>query len=200
MTPELWALPRTARLGGDDYAIHSDFRDVLTVIAWLTGAEGADLDEAGRWYVALCLFYPDFAALPPALHGEAMRFLADFIAAGRAGPETAARPGARLLDWQQDAPLIAAGVNKAAGCDVRGLPYLHWWSFLAFFDAIGEGPLSAVVSIRDKLRRGKKLEKWEQDYYRANRARIDLRPRPAAPADEEADRAERARLLALLDG
>lgn len=200
MTPDLWTLPRAAVLGGAEYAIHSDYRDVLTVIAWLTGAEGADLDEAGRWYVALCLFYPDFAALPPALHADAMRFLADFIAAGRAGPERTARPAARLLDWQQDAPLIAAGVDRAAGRDVRSLPYLHWWSFLAFFDAIGDGPLCTVVSIRDKLRRGKKLEPWEQDYYRANRAQIDLRPRPAAPGDGADDRAERARLLALLDG
>ena len=26
--------------------------------------------------------------------------------------------------------------------------------------------LSTVVSIRDKKRRGKKLEKWEQEFYR----------------------------------
>lgn len=197
--PDLWALPRTAVLDGAEYAIHSDFRDVLTIIAWLTGARGADLDEAGRWYVALRLFYPDFAAIPPGQYGVAARFLADFIAAGRAA-EPARAPAPRLLDWQQDAPLIAAGVNRVAGCDVRSLPYLHWWSFLAFFDAIGDGPLATAVAIRDKLRRGKKLEPWEQDYYRANRAQIDLRPRPAAPADDEADRAARARLLALLDG
>ena len=35
------------------------------------------------------------------------------------------------MDWQQDAPLIAAGIGRAAGQDVRTLPYLHWWSFLA---------------------------------------------------------------------
>ena len=70
------------------------------------------------------------------------------------------------MDWQQDAPLIAAGISKAAGQDVRTLPYLHWWSFLAWFDAIGEGSFATVVAIRDKLRRGKRLENWELDYYR----------------------------------
>ena len=42
--------------------------------------------------------------------------------------------------------------------------------------------------------RGKKLEPWERDYYRAHRAEVDLR-RPASP---EAD-AEKQRLLALLN-
>ena len=54
------------------------------------------------------------------------------------------------MDWQQDAPLIAAGIGRAAGQDVRTLPYLHWWSFLALFDAIGEGSFATVVAIRDK--------------------------------------------------
>lgn len=79
------------------------------------------------------------------------------------------------MDWQQDAPLIAAGISKAAGQDVRTLPYLHWWSFLAWFDAIGEGSFATVVAIRDKLRRGKRLENWELDYYRTHRAVVELR-------------------------
>ena len=97
------------------------------------------------------------------------------------------------MDWQQDASLIAAGISKAAGQDVRTLPYLHWWSFLAWFDAIGEGSFATVVAIRDKLRRGKRLENWELDFYRTHRAAVELRS-PASPAQE----AEKQRLLALL--
>ena len=77
---------------------------------------------------------------------------------------------------------------------MRALPYLHWWSFLGWFAAIGEGPLATAVAIRDKLRRGKKLEGWELDYYRAHRARIDLR----APLSAE-ERAAREELLARLN-
>ena len=98
-----------------------------------------------------------------------------------------------VLDWQQDLPLIVADVNKAAGCEIRALPFVHWWTFLAWFGAIGEGQLSAVVAIRDKLRRGKKLEGWEREFYQRNRARVDLKTRYTPE-----DLAERERLNRLL--
>ena len=34
-----------------------------------------------------------------------------------------------------------------------------------------------LVSIRDKLRRGKKLEAWEKDFYRENKQRVDMKKR-----------------------
>ena len=148
------------------------------------------LDQSGRWYVAMRLFYPAFAEMPQACWPQATDFLAQFLAAGR---REQARPGPPLMDWQQDAPLIAAGISRAAGQDVRTLPYLHWWSFLAWFDAIGEGSFATVVAIRDKLRRGKRLENWELDFYRTHRAAVELHS-PASPAQE----AEKQRLLALL--
>lgn len=184
--PDLWTLP-TAAVNGRRWPIHSDYRDVLDVIAWLNGAQGGDLPPEERWYVAMSLFYPDFPAMPRQDWPAASDFMAAFLAGGRPQPR---RPGPKLLDWQQDAPLIAAGVSQAAGQDVRTLPYLHWWSFLAWFDAIGEGALSTVVSIRDKLRRGRRLESWELEYYRAHRAEVDLRPALTA---EEADAREELR-------
>ena len=150
-----WGLPMQAELGGVRYAIHSDYRDVLELLRWLNGQADPALDQSERWYVAMRLFYPEFAALPQPLWPDATQFLTEFLAAGR---REQPRPGPALMDWQQDAPLIAAGISKAAGQDVRTLPYLHWWSFLAWFDAIGEGSFATVVAIRDKLRRGKRLE------------------------------------------
>ena len=148
-----------------------------------------------RWGVALALFFEPCDDFSPALRGEGMRFLADFIAGpGGVGDGAGAGAGApRLLDWRQDAALIAADVNRVAGCEVRALPYLHWWTFLACFNAIGEGQLSTVVGIRDKLRRGKKLEPWEQEYYRAHKPQVDLKPRYPA-----AETAEQARLRAIM--
>ena len=49
------------------------------------------------------------------------------------------------------------------------------------------------MSIRAKLRKGKKLEKYERDFYRDNQHLVDFRARYT---DEE--RAEQERLLALL--
>lgn len=184
-----WALPRGLTVGGRTWAVHTDFRDVLRVLAWLDDRSRATREEE-RWYVALALFYRDFEAMPPDLYAEAAARMAEFLAGGR---ETDRAPGPRLIDWDKDAALIAAEVNRVAGCEVRALPYLHWWSFLGWFWAIGDGALATVVSIRDKLRRGKRLEGWELAYYRAHRADIDLR----APLTD-AERAERQRLLELV--
>ena len=181
-----------AELGGVRYAIRSDYRDVLELLRWLNGQADPALDQSERWYVAMRLFYPEFAALPQPLWSDATQFLTEFLAAGR---REQPRPGPALMDWQQDAPLIAAGISKAAGQDVRTLPYLHWWSFLAWFDAIGEGSFATVVAIRDKLRRGKRLENWELDYYRTHRAVVELRGVESAE-----EQAEKRRLLALLGG
>ena len=61
-------------------------------------------------------------------------------------------PAPPLLDWEQDAPLIAADINKAAGCEVRALPYLHWWTFMAWFNSIGDGQLATMLRVRSKPR------------------------------------------------
>ena len=50
-----------------------------------------------------------------------------------------------------------------------------------------------MVAIRDKLRRGKRLENWELDYYRTHRAVVELRGVESAE-----EQAEKRRLLALL--
>ena len=101
----------------------------------------------------------------------------------------------QLRAWgrEQDAPLIAADINKAAGCEVRALPYLHWWTFMAWFNSIGDGQLATMLRVRSKLHHGQKLQPWEQDYYRKNKAMVDLRPRL-----NPAEIAERRRLQRLL--
>ena len=187
-----WGLPMQAVIEDRVYEIHTDYRDILELLRWLDGTAAPELDRGERWYVAMRLFYPDFAAMPRQDWQAATRFLTRFLSAGRPEPDHAAP---RLMDWQQDAPLIAAGIQQATGQDVRALPYLHWWSFLGWFAAMEPGALGTVVAIRDKLHRGRRLEGWELEYYRAHRDQIDLRPAPTA-----AERAERDRLLALLDG
>ena len=185
-----WELPTRAVIEDRVYEIRTDYRDILELMRWLDGAADPSLDQGERWYLAMRLFYPDFASMPRQDWQQATDFLAGFLRAGRPDPGPAAP---RLMDWQQDAPLIAAGIQAVSGRDVRALPYLHWWSFLSCFDAIGDGTFATVVAIRDKLCRGKKLEGWELDFYRTHRPLVDLR----AAEDPEA-RAEKRRLLARL--
>lgn len=91
----------------------------------------------------------------------------------------------RLIDWEQDAPVIVPAINKVCGKDVRSVKYMHWWTFLGYYMEIGECTLATIVSIRDKKRRGKKLEKWEQEYYRNNKKLIDLKTEKVERSEEE---------------
>ena len=60
---------------------------------------------------------------------------------------------------------------------------------------IGESTFSTVVSIREKKRKGKKLEKWEQEYYKNNKSIIDLHQK--STQRREAEKAELRELFGL---
>lgn len=139
MTPNLWTLPEAVHFADTDWRVHTDFRDVLEILRWLDGSADPALTDSERWYVALALFYRDFSLMPPAQYREACEAMATFVQAGRPDGGPCAP---RLMDWQQDAALIAAGTARAAGQDLRALPYLHWWSFLGWFDSIADGPFA----------------------------------------------------------
>lgn len=180
----LWSLPTSAKIGGVEYAINADYRDVLDIFRYL---DDPDQPEYVRWKVALALFYE--GEIPQQHIQEAIGYLVEFISCG----DQDTKPVPKLMDWEQDAQVIVADVNKVAGTEIRALPFLHWWTFVSYFNAIGEGQLSMLVSIRDKLRKGKKLEKWEQEYYRKNKDKVDLKKRYSAE-----DLAEQERLKKLL--
>ena len=176
----LWQLPVTVQLGGQEYHLHTDYRDILEIFSYL---EDPDLPEPVRWRIAMGLFYEE--TVPQEQWQAALDYLAAFLRCGREE-----RPGPRLMDWQHDAAAILAGVNRVAGQEIRALPYVHWWSFLSWFHAMEPGQLSALVSIRDRLRRGKPLEAWQQEFYRADPRAVELPKR--------LDRQERQQLRALL--
>lgn len=180
----LYSLPETVELEDCEYGLRTDFRVILQIMECL---EDASLPELLRWRVALGLFYD--RPVPLAHRNAAMAYLAEFLSCG----ETGERPGPKLLDWQADAADIIAGVNAAAGCEVRSLPKVHWWTFLSWFHAMPPGALSTVVGIREKLRKGKPLDPWEKEFYRENRQRIQLR-HPCTPQEQ----AEKERLNRLL--
>lgn len=179
---DLWSLPKQAVIGGKSYDLYTDFRDILELMGYL---EDEALPVYFRWQIALGLFYRQ--PVPPEDQAEAMEYLARFLA-----PGPAPKPGPKRMDWQQDAQAILADVNRVAGKEVRQEAYVHWWTFLSWFHAIGEGQLSYLVALRDKLRRGEKLTAQEAEFYRRNPQRVRLRD---SPAD-----AQKARLEKLLSG
>ena len=178
-----WALPLQAQIGRKTYDLNADFRDVLEVMGYL---QDPALPEFIRWQVALGLFFQQEVA--PEDSREAMEYLCWFLTGGCPDSD---KPGPKLLDWQQDAPAIVSDINRLAGQEIRSLKFLHWWTFLSWFHGIGQGQVSVLVSIRDKLRRGKKLEGWEKEFYRQNRERIVLKKRYTPQELEEKQRLEK---------
>lgn len=57
---------------------------------------------------------------------------------------------------------------------------------MGLFSEIGEGTFATIVSIRDKKAKGKKLDKWELDYYKTHKSTIDLKK--TYTDEEEAER------------
>lgn len=77
-------------------------------------------------------------------------------------------------------------VNKAAGLEVRAVPYLHWWTFMGYFESIdAESLFGTVLSIRQKKARGKKLEKYEREFMQNNKALMALDVEEAKPRTAE---------------
>lgn len=167
-------LPESLTIGGEDYEIRWDFRAVLDI---LIAMNDPDLDGPTRTMVMIQILYPNWSQIPPEYLEEAAKKACEFIDCGEQD-EGKQRP--KLIDWEQDAPIIIPAVNSVAHTDVRAARRLHWWTFWAYFMEIGESVLSSVISIRSKKAKGKKLEKWEQEYYRENRDMIDFRKRTKA--------------------
>ena len=184
-----WNLPSSVEVNGKTYTVATDYRDILEIIGYLTDENAAGWE---RLYLSLGLFYDDFSNLPESDYKEAYDQMSLFISCGE---EENGKPPVKLIDWEQDENIIVADINKVAGCEVRAIPYLHWWTFVGYFRGIGEGQLSTIVGIRSKLKRGKKLEKWERDYYNEHKKAVDLRRKYTAE-----EKAEMDRLKEMLDG
>lgn len=169
---DLWKLPKSASFGGKEYTINTDYRDILEIFGILTDE---NCSNSIRWEIALQLFYDE--KIPNEYKSDAINFLKEFLSYG----STEEGNNAKLIDWKIDATVIVGDINKVAGFDVRDADYIHWWTFLAYFNGIGEGPLSTLVSIRAKIQKGKKLEEWEQEYYNEHKAQVDFK----SPEDEK---------------
>ena len=96
-------------------------------------------------------------------------------------------PARKVMDWEQDEPILFPAINKVAGMETRATPYIHWWTFAGYFMEIEEGTFSTVLGIRQKKAKGKKLEKWEQEFYRNNKKLCDIRKRYTDEEQAEID-------------
>ena len=170
MEKVIWSLPTSVDVNGTEYGIRSDYRAVLDILTALTDNE---LDDHLKTEAALEIFYPGFDEMPPGDYQEAQNQCFRFIDRGQDRKEKKHEPA--LMSWEQDFDIIIAPINRIAGCEVRALEYLHWYSFLSFYQEIGDCLFAQVVRIRDKKAHGKPLDKQDREFYRKNRDIIDLK-------------------------
>ena len=165
----MFELPTSITIDGDNYPIRNqgDFRMVLDCFRCLQDIE---LTEQERILVALCIFYEDVAGVEYVQEvfntdsklAAAVEEMYNFFNCGQ--ESVGAARNHKLIDWEKDSQVIVSAINNVAKKEIRAETYIHWWTFMGYYLAIGECPLSTIVSIRDKIVRGKKLEKWEQDF------------------------------------
>lgn len=167
----MFEIPTTINVDGIEYSIRNngDFRMVLDCFLAL-GDE--DLNQQERLFASLIIFYENFNSIEDIYNQtqnieELVRKMYDFFNCGSATP-LGTKTNYKLVDWEQDAQIICAAVNKVAGKEIRFEPYVHWWTFMGYYTAVGNSLLSTIITIRDKIVRGRKLEKHEQEFRRDN--------------------------------
>lgn len=166
----MYELPTTVNIDGHEYAVRDggDFRTILDCISLIQDADLTDVEKA---ISALMVFLKDFDE-PDDVIEEFMDLnvpiseMFKFISCN--DEQVGYTVNHKVMDWEQDEKLIISAINGVAKTEVRSLKYLHWWTFISYFMAIGECSFSTIVSIRDKLARGKKLEKYEREFKRYN--------------------------------
>lgn len=178
----LYELPTTIDSAGQTLHIRNrgDWRTIIDVNIALSDPE---LTDQERLIAGTIIFYEES---PDEIQDiqAAVTGMSEFISAGMEGHSR----GRKLIDWEEDALLIISGVNGVLGREIRAETYMHWWTFMAAYMGIGESALATVVSIRDKIAKGKKLEKYEQEFKRDNPQYFGLNKRQSkADYDELLD-------------
>lgn len=192
------ALPEALTVGGTEYPIRTDYRNVLQVFE---AFQDPELTQEEKWIVAIYLLFEGFscddvleAAQDGFDLGEAMKQISWFISAGQPEKQVLEQP---TYNWKQDEQMIFSSINKVAGRETRELEYLHWWTFLGYFNEVGEGTFSFIVGIRNKLNKGKKLEKHEKEFLSHNKE-IVLMKKPLTKEEQEQEDAYKSLLDEVL--
>ena len=170
----MFELPTTITVNGTEYPIRNkgDYHVMFDVFKALTDDE---LDTSLCILTALIIFLDGFESVDDVLRAfpnenalkEASMELNKFINCGEE-ESIGIKTRSSVVNWEQDQQIIASAVNVVAKKEIRTEPYVHWWTFMGYYMGIGEGLFSTIVTIRSKIKEGKKLEKYEQHFKRQN--------------------------------
>lgn len=175
----LGMLPQTLNINGRAYKIRPDYRDILQIIAAFGDKELSDEEKA---YVCLKRLFVAMESIPKSDYQDAYEAAVTFIECHISDR----KPSPKVVNWEKDEQLIFPAINKVAGMEVRAVPYMHWWTFLGYFQSIDREDIwGFILTIRQKRAKGKKLEKYEKDFLNANRdiCEVEFREEKATTED-----------------
>lgn len=165
----MYSLPTSILLNGQSFAVRNR-GDYRTVIDCFRALEDPELSKIERVLSCLIIFYDgindleDLEKLPDL--ELAYKEMVRFFNCGQ--DEIGAKSNYKLIDWEKDSVLICSAINNVAQKEIRAVEYMHWWTFIGYYMAIGECSLATIVSIRNKRAKGDKLEKNESKFVREN--------------------------------
>lgn len=166
----MFELPVSFQIGDKQLNIteKGDYRMVFSCFSALNDKE---LTKEERVLCSLIIFYEDINSLEDIINFPNLQELISkmywFFNCGD-DKGVGINKHYKLIDWEGDSQLIASAINKVANTEIRTVPYIHWWTFMGYYLAIGESPLATVVGIRSKIMEGKKLEKYESKFRHDN--------------------------------
>ena len=166
----MYEIPTTIVIDDKEFPIRckGDFRMILDCFSCLNDFE---LTDQERVFGALIIFYEDFNDIEDffSLDRELINQLVEKMYSFMECEENPMHPMPyKTLDWDNDSQIICSAVNKVAHTEVRSIEYLHWWTFIGYFSEVGESVLSTVVTIRNKIKQNKQLEKYEKEFKARN--------------------------------
>ena len=164
-------LPFDVIVDGEKHNIRNrcDYRVILDIIEILNDA---DLTNVEKIQTSIFVFYEE----PDKIENVVVAF-EELLKVLNLGEDNDGNNLEKpIMDWQHDFPQIAPAVSRVLGYSVRNPEnYTHWYDFCgAYMEIGGDCTFANIVSLRSKMRKGKKLDECELEFYRKNKKIIDL--------------------------
>lgn len=184
----MYELPTSILIDGKNHPIRNngDFRVILDCFSALDDYE---LAEQFRYYTSLIIFYSELNEISDVEKifksnvNTAIEEMFKFFNCGQ--QNIGMTSPHKLIDWNYDTQMICGAINNVANKEIRLEPYIHWWTFMGYYCSVGESTLATVVNIRNKIVKGKKLEKYEQEFKRENPHYFNWRSRDVSQIEND---------------
>lgn len=177
-----WELPKTVEIDGKEHKIRNecDYRVILDVISALNDEE---LSEEERAQCSLFIFYEDLSEITD--FQTATDEMLKIINCGEKEEDEKENNKPKIMDWEHDFNNIAPPVSRVLGYSVRdNKNYTHWYDFIGAYMEIGDCYFAQIISIRNKKKKGKKLDETDRQFYKEHKKDIDL---PMKLSEEDKD-------------